>query len=77
MVSAHTLALDRNSEELVILDAQDFPIQRYWYLAYPKDKQLSVVAQTFLEFLHKDGRQIGEKYLQGIPGFPAVNQKRT
>lgn len=71
VVSAHTLALDRNSEELVILDAQDFPIQRHWYLAYPKDKQLSVVAKTFLEFLHKDGRQIGEKYLQGIPGFPA------
>ncbi len=71
VVSAHTLALDRNSEELAILDAQDFPIQRHWYLAYPKDKQLSVVAQTFLEFLHKDGRQIGEKYLQGIPGFPA------
>ncbi len=76
VVSAHTLALDRNSEELAILDAQDFPIQRHWYLAYPKDKQLSVVAQTFLEFLHKEGRQIGEKYLQGIPGFPAVNEKR-
>src|SRR5512139_2331864 len=70
VLSAHTLALERNSNELVILDVQDFPIRRHWYLAYPKDKQLSVVAQAFLEFLHEESKLIGEKYLQGIPGFP-------
>ncbi|VVC84656.1 RuBisCO operon transcriptional regulator CbbR [Sideroxydans sp. CL21] len=71
VLSAHTLTLDRNSEELAILDVQGFPIQRHWYLAYPKDKQLSVVALAFLEFLHKESKLIGEKYLQGIPGFPS------
>jgi LysR family transcriptional regulator, low CO2-responsive transcriptional regulator len=71
VLSAHTLTLDHNSEELAILDVQGFPIQRHWYLAYPKDKQLSVVALAFLEFLHKESKLIGEKYLQGIPGFPS------
>src|SRR5487761_2292872 len=71
VLSAHTLTLDRNSEELAILDVQGFPIQRHWYLAYPKDKQLSVVALAFLEFLHKESKLVGEKYLQGIPGFPS------
>lgn len=73
VLSAHTLTLDRNSDELAILDVQGFPIQRHWYLAYPKDKQLSVVALAFLEFLHKESKPIGEKYLQGIPGFPWKN----
>ena len=71
VLSAHTLTLDHNSEELAILDVKGFPIQRHWYLAYPKDKQLSVVALAFLEFLHKESKLIGEKYLQGIPGFPS------
>ncbi|TAJ77682.1 MAG: LysR family transcriptional regulator [Gallionellaceae bacterium] len=71
VLSAHTLTLGHNSEELAILDVQNFPIRRHWYLAYPKDKQLSVVALAFLEFLHKESKLIGEKYLHGIPGFPS------
>ncbi len=71
VLSAHTVPLERGSEELVLLDVKDFPIQRHWYLAYPRNKQLSVVAQAFLEFLHEEARIIGDKYLQGIPGFPA------
>lgn len=73
VLSAHTLTLERNSEELVFLDVQDFPIRRHWYLAYPKEKQLSVVARAFLEFLHEESKTIGEKYLQGIPGFPVLD----
>jgi DNA-binding transcriptional LysR family regulator len=73
VLSAHTLALERSIDELVILDVQGFPIQRYWYLAYPKDKQLSVVARAFLEFLHEESKLHGEKYLQGIMGFRAEN----
>jgi DNA-binding transcriptional LysR family regulator len=77
VLSAHTLALERNSDELVLLDVQDFPIRRHWYLAYPKDKQLSVVALAFLKFLHEESKTIGEKYLQGIPGFPSqLNGKK-
>lgn len=74
VLSAHTLALERNIDELAILDVEGFPIRRHWYLAYPKHKQLSVVAQAFLEFLHKESKLLGEKYLLGINGFPAPDR---
>jgi DNA-binding transcriptional LysR family regulator len=70
VLSAHTLALERSADELVILDVEGFPIRRHWYLAYAKDKQLSVVAQAFLEFLHEESKLLSEKYLLGITGFP-------
>ncbi len=74
VLSAHTLALERSSDELAILDVAGFPIRRHWYLAYPKDKQLSVVALTFLGFLREESKLLGEHYLRGITGFPALDQ---
>lgn len=81
VLSAHTLALERSIDELVILDVEGFPIRRHWYLAYPKNKQLSVVSLAFLEFLHAESKPISEKYLSGITGFPGqdhgTKKKRT
>ena len=74
VLSAHTLALERSIDDLAILDVDGFPIRRQWYLAYPRDKQLSVVAQVFLEFLHAESKLLGEKYLRGITGFPAQDR---
>ncbi len=50
ILSQHTLAL-KSDMELAVLDVEDLPIQRSWYLVYPKGKQLSLVAKTFLEYL--------------------------
>jgi LysR family transcriptional regulator, low CO2-responsive transcriptional regulator len=76
VLSAHTLALERSTDDLAILDVEGFPIRRLWYLAYPKDKQLSVVALAFLEFLHAESKLLGEKYLRGITGFPAQDHSK-
>jgi len=38
---------------------EGFPIQCHWYVVYPASKQLSVVANTFLEYLLAEGRHIG------------------
>lgn len=51
VLSRHTLALDAAVGELAILDVECFPIMRYWHAVYPKGKQLSVVARTFLDYL--------------------------
>jgi DNA-binding transcriptional LysR family regulator len=75
VLSAHTLALERSADNLVILDVEGFPIRRHWYLAYSKDKQLSVVARVFLEFLHAESKLLSEKYLLGITGFPERNDE--
>ncbi len=51
VLSKHTLISEGTQGELTILDVQNFPIQRRWYVVYLSGKQLSVVAQTFLEYL--------------------------
>ena len=35
---------------MAVLDVEGFPILRHWYIVYPKGKELSLVARTFLEF---------------------------
>lgn len=39
---------------LVALDVEGFPIESHCYLVYPVGKQLSFVAQTFLDFMRKE-----------------------
>jgi DNA-binding transcriptional LysR family regulator len=51
VLSQHVLNLDNPNGEFAILDVEDFPIQRHWYVVYPKDKKLSVIAKTFLDYL--------------------------
>jgi DNA-binding transcriptional LysR family regulator len=72
VLSAHTLALEKISDELVVLDVEGFPIRRQWYAVYARDKQLSVVARTFLDFLLHESPKISLSYMQCIPGFLAL-----
>jgi len=47
--------IDFNSEkELIKLDVRYFPIPKKWYIGFPAGKRLSVIAQTFLEFMKTD-----------------------
>ena len=50
VLSKHTLTSAWH-QDLKILDVEEFPIPRHWYLTYLAGKQLSVIAQTFLGFL--------------------------
>lgn len=61
VLSRHALALEGTKGPLIILDVEGFPIYRHWYIIYPASKQLSVVAQTFLEYVLSEGRQIIEQ----------------
>ena len=58
VLSRHVLALEGTKGLLTILDVEGFPIQRHWYVVYPASKQLSVVANTFLEYLLDEGKRI-------------------
>ena len=64
VLSKHTLVLESLSQELTILDIQHFPIERRWYVVYLGGKHLSVVAQTFLEYLIQESRPIPELALR-------------
>lgn len=51
IVSIHTLELELETGRLAILDVEDFPILRYWYILQRKGKRLSPVAKAFKEFV--------------------------
>jgi len=50
VLSLHSLGLESCGGRLALLDIQGFPIERRWNLAYPRNRDLSLVAKTFLEF---------------------------
>lgn len=51
VLSKHTLISQCTDNEVVILDIQNFPIHCRWYIAHLAGKELSVIAESFLQYL--------------------------
>ena len=51
IVSVHTLELELETQRLVVLDVNQFPILRHWYLVHRHTKRMSPVAEAFREFV--------------------------
>lgn len=64
VLSLHTLSLVGSTQELTILDVEDFPIHLYWHVAYPSGKQLSVVAEAFLDYMQTEGKVLAEEIMR-------------
>ncbi|WP_130536511.1 LysR family transcriptional regulator [Thiomicrorhabdus indica] len=52
---------ERLNGPIIELDVEGFPVQKQWNIVYPKGKELSVLANEFLEFL----KGCGESYVHG------------
>jgi DNA-binding transcriptional LysR family regulator len=63
ILSRHSLTLEGPQGPLVVLDVEGFPIQKHWYVIYPRSKQLSIVAQTFLDYLLTEGKESAQNFL--------------
>jgi LysR family transcriptional regulator, low CO2-responsive transcriptional regulator len=63
IMSLHALTLEPMHGQLVVLDVEGFPIERSWFVVYPRGKQLSVVARTFFEYLKTEGSQLAASAL--------------
>lgn len=61
VLSRYVLALEGSTGQIVVLDVPEFPINRHWHIVYPAGKQLSIVAQTFLDYLTTEGKAIAEQ----------------
>ena len=66
VLSQHTFTPETALSGLTILDVQHFPIERHWYIIYPDNKQLSVVASTFFDFLQQESQAIANKMREVI-----------
>lgn len=53
----HALLMEPMAGEVTVLPVEGFPIERSWYVVYPGNKQLSVVAQAFFDYLQNEARR--------------------
>jgi DNA-binding transcriptional LysR family regulator len=58
VLSEHCLISEGTTGELTVLDVQHFPIKRRWYVSYLAGKRLSIIAQTFLDFLLEESAKM-------------------
>jgi len=62
VLSEHTLISEGKSSELTNLNVEHFPIKRRWYVASLAGKQLSIIAQTFLDYLLAESQKIPRSF---------------
>jgi DNA-binding transcriptional LysR family regulator len=64
VLSKHTLTFELATGKIKLLEVEGFPLARYWYVAHLVDKQLSLVARTFLDFLLAKANEIMQQTYQ-------------
>ena len=80
VLSLHTLTLEGPDGPVALLDVEGFPIMRQWYLVYPKGKELSPVAQAFLQFALQTSPSMYERMARLWPdlaSYFAMDEKPT
>jgi DNA-binding transcriptional LysR family regulator len=77
VLSLHSILLEGKNGPVGIVETEHFPIHRNWHVVFPKGKELSVVAKTFLEFLQEEGQRLSQQ-LQSLTENidSAINQRR-
>lgn len=69
VMSLHTILLEGIDGPVAIVDAEGFPIMRRWYMVYPKGKELSLVARTFLDFAIEYESKITMRMISILPSL--------
>lgn len=65
ILSLHSLRLELDAGELVILDVEAFPLHRQWFAVHRTGKRLSNAAQNFLDYLEQEGEEQVAHFLKG------------
>ena len=58
IVSIHTLELELELKRLAIINVEDFPIPRHWYIVYRKGKRLTPIANAFRNFVVNHAKEL-------------------
>jgi LysR family transcriptional regulator, low CO2-responsive transcriptional regulator len=58
VVSLHTVELELETQRVVVLDVEEFPIERQWHLVYRRGKRLSPAARAFRDFVVAEARAL-------------------
>jgi len=58
VLSLHSVQLERSVNKLTVLDVEGFPLKRRWYAVHLKGRKLSLVAQTFLDYILTESQNV-------------------
>ncbi len=58
LLSKDTIQMELTLGRLAILDVQNFPILRHWYVVHRRGKRLSAVSQAFKQFLLNEAAEL-------------------
>jgi len=58
VVSTHTLEMELALKRLAVLNVEDFPIMRHWYMVYRRDKRFSAIGRAFHDFIIEEADSI-------------------
>ncbi len=61
VLSLHTMSIEGPAGPLALLNVEQFPIMRQWFLVHPKGRPLSLVGQSFLEFAKAEEDHMRQK----------------
>jgi DNA-binding transcriptional LysR family regulator len=64
VLSQHTVTFELAAGAIKLLDVENFPLKRDWYVAHLTEKKLSLVARTFLEFLLTNSQEVIQEVYQ-------------
>ena len=67
LLSRDTVEMELTLDRLAVLDVVGFPIMRHWYVVHRQGKRLSVVAQTFKDFMIGEAATLLGKATQKLP----------
>ncbi len=77
VLSKHNIRLELAGNHIAVLEVDKFPLFYRWYAVQLKNKKLSLVARTFLEFLLEQGKSMLEYSSQeGIADEKSMPIKR-
>ncbi len=57
VLSRHTLPSEELARSVAVLDVEHFPIERAWYVVYPRGKRLSRAAEAFRAYILAEAAQ--------------------
>ncbi len=75
-LSLHTVGLEVATGALKVLDVQELPIVRRWYLVHRRDKRLSPAALAFREFMLEEAGAFVDKLMAAPMAAAKLKHRR-
>jgi len=60
IVSLHTIEMELALKRMVVLNVEDFPIMRHWYIVHRNNKRFAAIPEVFRNFAIRESRALLE-----------------